>query len=108
MDAQPLLDRQDTTMCKSVSRKVWETEDSSPRKAMAITQQSAAVVSRSHQLLLVSVVGEGNSRWLRQEPGRNGGTPKFREGGPAQLCPQGSPNTTLQRAIRRESLGRAF
>lgn len=45
-------------MCRPVSGKVWETEGSS-RESMTATQQSSAVVSESHQLLLVSVVGEG-------------------------------------------------
>lgn len=71
-----------------VSGKVWETEGSSPREAMATIQQLAVVVSGSHQLLLVSVVGEGNSRWFRQEPGRSGGTLSSGKEGPHSCVPR--------------------
>lgn len=74
-----LLGRQNTTMCRSVSGKVWETEGSSPREAMTATQQSSAVVLESHQLLLVSVVGEGTVQVTQAGTRRKQrGTRKFR------------------------------
>lgn len=109
MHAQALPDRQDTSTPKPVSGKVWETEGSSPREVMAATQQSAAVVSESHQLLLVSMVREGNSQvtqaGTKQEVGRNIQVQgrKLTKLPPQTPKPSNPPHSCVIRAVQIQS-----